>query len=214
MCERGCTTMNGFMQKFYEVGSWLSKVMMIHFIWLGLTILGAGVLGIFPATFAAASTVYQMIRGEDKKIHLNMWQEYKRRFLKANILGYGWVLIGFILFVDFRISEVFIQWPFIHFFLILISSIALASFLIFITVFSRYELTPLQYFKQSLFIALVQPMETIAVLISAVLMFYLFMFLPVLTAFFGVALVLYPVLWFGHRACASIESKKLKASLS
>ncbi|GEN55588.1 hypothetical protein GCM10012290_00870 [Halolactibacillus alkaliphilus] len=204
--------MNGFMQKFYEIGSWLSNVMFIHFMWLGLTFLGVGVLGVFPATFAAARTVYRMIQGESEKIHISMWQEYKRRFVKANILGYTWVLIGFTLFVDFRISEVFIQWSLVHFFLILISSIALASFLIFMTVFVRYELTGWQYFKQSLYIAIVQPMETIAVLISAVLIFYLFMFLPVLTAFFGITLVLYPILWFGHRACTAIETKKLQVS--
>lgn len=205
--------MKGFMSVFYTWGLWLSKMMLIHFIWLLLTLLGFGVFGVFPATFAAAKAIYQIIKQEDdQNLYKGIWRDYRTHFIKANSSGFIWLFISVFLYFDFRVSEIFIQSTVIHFFLVMVGFVAVSSFLMFITIFVRYELTVFQYFKQALFIAIAQPLEAIALVISSILLIYLFLYLPALSAMMGISVILYPIIWFGHRACVSVEEKNLAAN--
>ncbi|WP_194287350.1 YesL family protein [Gracilibacillus oryzae] len=203
--------MNGFFRHFYTFGYWLAKMMILNICWIAFTLLGLGLFGIAPASLALTNIVHKWFaEGTEVPILKEFWSAYKKNFVKANGLFFVWILISLFLYMDYFISKNYIQSFYFHIILMLLIAISIASFAHFLIVFVRYELPFFHYFKQALLIALARPMETIAMFVSLIILYYLYSFLPVLTAFVGVSLTLYPILWFSYRACVSVEENKEK----
>lgn len=76
----------------------------LNLIWLLFSLLGLGVLGLFPATVALFHTVRQWVLGEQDEPMLNrFWQQYKKRFLIANLAGWAFTLAGIMLYLNFEV---------------------------------------------------------------------------------------------------------------
>lgn len=202
---------NGFFKYLYTFGFWLARMMILNICWIILTLLGVGVFGIAPATVAMASIIHKWF-SENKEVPIvkEFWKTYKKSFIKTNVLFLGWLLIGLFLYVDYFVSKTYIQSFYFHLVLMFFIIVGLASFCHFLIVYVRYDLTLLQYYKQSILIALARPFEAIAMFISLIILYYLYWYLPVLTAFVGVPLTLYPILWFSYRACVGVEENQQK----
>ncbi|MGE8081272.1 YesL family protein [Peribacillus loiseleuriae] len=204
------TTLNGIFKWVYDLGNWLAKVMYLHFLWVIFTILGLGVFGISPATAALFSVIHEWFdRDFDIPIFRKFYAVYKTQFLKSNKLGIILIGLGVFFYIDMNISKQYIQSFYVHLFLLFIIFLYFLTVLHFFLVFVRYELKFLLYFKQSLFVALARPLETIAMIICLILLFYLFRFLPILLFFAGSSIIAYPLAWFAYRACVQIEEKRL-----
>ncbi|WP_163582808.1 YesL family protein [Gracilibacillus saliphilus] len=202
---------NGFFKYLYIFGHWLGKVMVLHIYWLVSTLLGMGLFGFAPATIALTSVIYKWFTVDpDISITKEFWQVYKKNFVKANIVFLGWACIGLFLYMDYFVSKTYIQNFYFHAILLVLISVCVTSFSYFLIVFVRYELSIVQYFRQAFLIALARPLEAVAILLSLLILYYLYMSLPVLTAFVGVPLTLYPILWFSYRACLAVEENKEK----
>lgn len=204
------TSLHGIFKWVYDLGNWLAKVMYLHFIWAIFTILGLVVFGISPATAALFSVIHKWFDEDfDTPIFKNFYSVYRSQFLKSNGLGLIMIGLGIFLYFDMNISKQLIQSFYVHIFLVIIIFLYAITLMYIFLVFVRYELRFFQYFKQSFFIAMARPMETIAIIISLVLLFYLFSFLPVLLFFAGSSIIAYPIAWFAYRACVQIEEKKV-----
>ncbi|MGN8646041.1 YesL family protein [Gracilibacillus sp. HCP3S3_G5_1] len=201
--------LNGFLRLFYNFGNWLAKMMYLHVLWLSFTLLGLGIFGVVPATMATVYIIHKWFaEGYDIPIMKHFWTFYKANFLKANGLGLLWAIIGLFLYADYYISKQFIQSFYFHSFLIILIVLFIVSLFHFHTIYTRYDLKFFQYFKQSLFIGLARPVESIAMLITLVPMYYLYNILPILLVFMGASLSLYPIVWFSYRACLLVEVKR------
>ncbi|MFC4386638.1 YesL family protein [Gracilibacillus marinus] len=202
---------NGFFKYVYDFGFWLAKIMVLQIYWVLFTVLGLGIFGIAPATVAVSTIIHGWFT---EKKNVALFKEfiaiYRRSFKKSNLLFWGWAFIGLFLYFDYFVSKTYIQSFYFHIVIMLVIVITLGSFAHFLTVFVRYDLPLLQYFKQSFLIALARPMESIAIFVALLLLYYVYMFLPVLAVFIGVPLTLYPVLWFSYRACIAVEDSKEK----
>ena len=182
----------------------------VHILWTAFTVLGIGVFGIVPATAALTTVISKWFEdGYDIPIFQTFFATYKKQFLRLNALGIVLIAIGVFLYVDLNISKHMLQSAFVHFILLFIFFIYIVVSLYFFPVFSRYELKYLHYFKQSFFIAFARPFETIAMLLCVLLLYYVFVYLPVLTVFVGSSLVAFPITWFAHRAFMQLEEKKM-----
>lgn len=204
------TSLNGFFKWAYGIGDWLAKVMYLHILWVIFTLLGLVVFGITPATTSLFSVIHKWFdESFDIPIFKTFYTTYKANFLKTNGIGFILIGLGLFLYADFNISKQLIESFFVHFILLIVIFLYFVTVLYIFTVHARYKLRLLYYFKQSFFIALARPMETIAMIISLILLFYLFRFLPVLLFFAGSSIIAYPITWFAYRACVQIEEKKL-----
>jgi len=67
-----------------EVIERLFLLVRIHLLWLALTMLGLVVLGLAPATAAAADALLSSRAGHRLRVAPLMWESYRRQFLRAN----------------------------------------------------------------------------------------------------------------------------------
>lgn len=203
------SALSGFIKVFYDFGNWLAKMIYLQILWLVFTILGLGFFGIIPATAAVTTVISKWFQeGYDVPVFQVFLNAYKKQFLRSNGLGIFLLVIGIFLYMDLNISKQVIQSAFIHSLLLFIGLLYIVVLLYFFPVFARYKLKYFQYFKQSFFIAFARPFETIAMLLCILLLYYLFIYLPVLTFFAGASLTIFPITWFAHRAFIQLEEKR------
>ncbi|MBP1915499.1 YesL family protein [Lederbergia galactosidilytica] len=201
--------LSGIFKWLYGIGDGLAKMIYLHILWVLFTCLGIGVFGVIPATAALFSTIHKTIeRNRDESIFQTFYSSYKSQFIKAN--GYGLIIIGTGLFLywDVTISKQVIQSAILHMILLILCFFYFITVLYFFPVFARYELKGFQYIKQAFLIAISRPFETIAMILCLLILYYIFIFIPVLYVFMGVSMLAYPVMWFAMRAFNGIEEKK------
>ncbi|MCM2677965.1 YesL family protein [Alkalicoccobacillus plakortidis] len=164
----------------------------------------------YTATTALCSVIHKWYDKDfDIPIYKTFLSAYKTQFKKSNALGFVLVLVALFLYMDLQISQDIIQSFYFHALILIISFLCSITAIYLFPIFVRYNLTFFSYFKQSLFIALARPMETIAILVSFVLLYFVFSFVPVLFVFAGSSLIATPMVWFAYRACLHVEEKKV-----
>lgn len=86
-----------------QIGEWLFRLTLLNLLWIGFTLLGLGFLGLFPATSAVFAVVRQYQIGH-KKVSLakEFIHYYRQDFVKANVLGYSYLLMIAISWIDYR----------------------------------------------------------------------------------------------------------------
>src|SRR5699024_7934100 len=166
--------MSGPFRWVYEIGNWLFKFMFLHLLWIVFTIVGLGVLGISPATAGIFAVMQKWITEDaDAPVFRTFFDTYKKEFISSNILGLILVVLAAFLYVDFIISKQMIQFFFVLFLILIFIFMSIFTLLYIFPVFVRYELILFYYIKQSLLIALAQPLEP-AIMLVSVLTIYLF----------------------------------------
>lgn len=201
-----------FGDMFYKMGDWLAKLIYLHLIWLLFTLLGLIIFGFMPATVAMFSIMRKWIMKEDVPIFKYFLQTYKTCFVEKNILGGIYFLTGLILYLDFIISYTKIQWLPLHVVVwglcILFALMIAFSF----PVYAHLELNKVNYLKQTFLIVLSSPVEALLMFIIFIILFYVFLFIPIFFIFCGSTMIGFPIMWLGLRAFQKIE-KKANAAL-
>ena len=64
---------DGFVQNFFQIGTWLARLMFLNALWFLFTFLGLGIFGIFPAT---ASLVYIMYKWFDEDTEIPIFKTF------------------------------------------------------------------------------------------------------------------------------------------
>jgi uncharacterized membrane protein YesL len=81
---------------------WIAK---LNAVWILLTLLGAVVLGLGPATLAAATVSRRHHRGEDVRIAREAWAAYRRAFVPGNLIGLPLLAVGLLLAWNRRYAD-------------------------------------------------------------------------------------------------------------
>jgi Predicted integral membrane protein len=87
----------------HQCGEWLLRLAVAHLLWIGGTLLGGVVLGIFPATAAMHEVLGGQGSGgnrDDRGIAAAFWYAYRRYFWRSQLLGYALLLSGVVLWGD------------------------------------------------------------------------------------------------------------------
>lgn len=76
----------------------------LNSLWIGFTILGFGVVGFFPATFAALKVTRKWLLTKDYSITNKEFITYvKDELISGNIIGYLLTIVGTILYVNYQL---------------------------------------------------------------------------------------------------------------
>lgn len=77
--------------KLTKAVQWVFNLLLLNFTYFFLILLGLGVLGFFPATWALLETVANRKDKDPLSLLKFFWQHYKKRFFKGNLQG--WLLM-------------------------------------------------------------------------------------------------------------------------
>jgi uncharacterized membrane protein YesL len=81
---------------------WIAK---LNAVWILFTLLGGVVLGLGPATLAAATVSRRHHRGEEVQLLRSTWVAYRRAFVPGNLIGLPLTAVGLLLAWNWRIAD-------------------------------------------------------------------------------------------------------------
>ncbi|GAA0349023.1 YesL family protein [Bacillus horti] len=198
---------------FYRICEWIMRMAYINILWLLFTVAGLGVFGFMPATIGLFTVVRKWLMGETEvPIFRTFLDCFKQEFMTANKFALVFIVVGFVLYVDFLfLASVE---GIIH--TILLVGLFVAGMIYSVTlcyiipVYVHYRLPFLQYFKSAFIIGVVNPVLTITMFVALILFVLLFLWIPGLIPFFSVSAVGLVLMHVGLLAIKNIESKKEK----
>lgn len=194
---------------FSKMAYKLMTLAYINLLWILFSIVGLGIFGLFPATTAMYAITRKIIIGENNpKIFSMFWIYFKKDFLKANGFGVIIVITVYILYLDFMfvVQKNDFQFLLPVFLFILIAFIVTLIFLF--PVYTHFNLRFFQYIKQSFFIAITSPVELMAIIASAIAIYFLLTLFPGAIPLFSGSIFAYISTYLSFRAFERIEKKK------
>jgi len=175
------------------LGEWAFKLFYLNLLWLMFSLLGLGLLGVFPATVS----VYTLLRNvmvksnKNKKLFKTFWMTYKKEFVKSNVLGYTFIVFGSILYIDLKILQQLNASVLNQSIMVFISILIMLIIVIFIYLFPiyvHYNMRLIDYIKHSFILAIGRPLNTIIILLGLSIILLVYMKVPGLIPAFGIIL--------------------------
>ncbi len=197
---------------FYKFLEWLMWIMYLNLLWVIATIVGLVIFGLFPATMALTTTIREWHVHEEISFHKSFLKAYKHYFIKSNLIGILFLVVGYILFVD-------LQWilqntsTFQFLFLVvlfLLVFIYLITVLYAFPIMAHFDLSIGQVIKHAIVIGVFSPLITLGIGISLILLYFLWRFIPGLLPVIGVSLPIYIITRLSIIAFERFEVKQQK----
>ncbi|MGG3468179.1 YesL family protein [Neobacillus pocheonensis] len=189
----------------YRITELIMNFAFLQLLWLAFTIVGLGVFGIFPSTAAMFSVVRKWIMGvDDTPIFKTFWQTYKTEFIKVNGLGFIFVLIGWLLYVDFHyfaLGET-IGSSVLKIVTIFIAYFFITTCIYFFPVYVHFQFRFFNYIKYSFLYSVSSPLKTAGIFIITYALYFLLMKVPALFLFFSGSIISYIWMWYIYRTIA------------
>jgi uncharacterized membrane protein YesL len=202
----------GRINKLFEI---IMRFVYLNLLWIFFSIVGLVVLGFVPATVAMFAVVRKWVTGqEDVPIFKTFWRSYRSEFFKSNLLGLFLLIVGLILYIDFRIITVLEGWD-STVMAIILTSLVLLYFMVLLyifPVFTHYKLKTLQYFKSAFIISLSNPVLTLLMLISGIAIVFISLIISGFPLLLLGSTLSFTMTWLAHFAFRKIE--KIKPNVS
>lgn len=199
------TGWKGRLNTFLE---WAMRLAYVNILWVGGSLLGLGVAGIFPATIAMFAIIRKWLRkDEEPKTASHFWKIYKSEFVKGNSFGYCWVIIGFILSFDLSFFRGFSNLPGLIFTYItfLIGAIYVCSLLFAFPVYVHYDERIFKTMKNAILLTLSRPLFAIVLAVAFYIPYYVVFKVPGLLPFYGGSLIAYSLLILSLKIFDNLE---------
>lgn len=170
---------------------WTLKIALLNMLWIGTTLLGGIIFGIFPATVALYAVVRQLLlkKKEMGEIYQLFWTYYKTEFRKSNSLGL--VITG--LAVIFTVNILFylgmnneISQVLMSFFSILLIALSLITLFIF-PLYTNLQLTIKDYLKLGSLLMITNPVTNLLMFLSLIGVLFILLHIPMFMPFFSVS---------------------------
>src|SRR5699024_4921298 len=166
---------NGMM-KIYHLTNFIMKAAYINILTFFFSVGGLIIFGFFPALTATFYIFRKWFMGySDIPITKSYWSVYKKEFLKSNMIGYILFIIGAILYINLSIAEVIgVQMIHYTYYPILFVSIVFFSACLFVfPIYLHFNASILQIFKSSLLLLFIRPLNSICMIASVIVSYYL-----------------------------------------
>lgn len=158
------------------------RFLILHVLWLGFTVVGLGVLGVFPATYALFETVKEPSDLKGKEYFTIFKGIYIRTFWKMNRAGLIWqimfLLMGMNLFIFYE-SHIFILITILG--MLLLMTLCVIYFLEYFTM----DMKILTQIKRSFGYVFLYPKHNVLFMVILFLLLIAINFSPGVTLFFG-----------------------------
>ncbi|WP_010094937.1 YesL family protein [Ornithinibacillus scapharcae] len=203
--------MNDTSSKIYNLLEWITRFAYVNLLWIGFTLVGGILFGLFPATIAMFAITRDWLRGKpDIPIFPSFWKYYKHDFFKGNRLGIIIFLIAALIGIDFffiqSITNESYAWLSIPLFAFMLLFILFLLFLF--PSFVHYDVKVIQLMKNALLIMLINPLHSFLILIGLVSSYFLMKFIPALYFIFGGSIYAFICMWLALHAFQKIEQQK------
>lgn len=173
--------------RIYHLLEWTMKLFFLNLLWIGFTLIGFGVFGLFPSTVAMFQLLMDWMNKKDTKMVATFWNSYRSNFKQSNKMGFVIVLIGSILLTDLYFFQMFETLVSRVLYLMILSMLLfyVVNLLYIIQTFNHFEGKTFHYFKYATLIGITNPIKTIMIIITLILMTLLFLIYPGLFIMFG-----------------------------
>ncbi|MDX5474172.1 MAG: YesL family protein [Bacillaceae bacterium] len=201
----------GIIGSFYTACEWIVRLAYVNVLWVGFTLMGFVVFGIFPATVAAFTISRKWINGEsDIPIFRQFWQTYKKEFLQSNLLGLIIFIIGSILYFDlyffYNLEGLYAK---LLFYLFVALAVNYGVMLLHIfPIYVHYDLKRMQYLKYALIIGMSNPFHTFSMVLILIFLYFLLDVAPAASLFFSMAPLSYMYMLLSVHIHRKLEQKK------
>lgn len=196
------------------------KLAYINLLWILFSLIGLVIFTVFPATIAMFTVIKKIANlteeeGEDIKVFSTFWRSFREEFFKANGYGLIFIAIGSLLYIDFIFLKLYneqlqILFPLLFLFIL----VFFITLLFFFPVYVHYKLGYFQYLKQSFFIAMTSPVETILLVLSGGLIYVVGRMLPGIIPLFVGSVFAYASLVISKRSFVRVKEKQKKMDIS
>jgi uncharacterized membrane protein YesL len=183
---------DGIMGKAYIVCDWISKLAYVNLLWIIFTLAGFVVFGVMPATVSLFTVLREWkLKDNDIPIFKTFFNTYKKELIRANAMGFFLIVTGILLFFNFNIAmniegnnQVIIMVP-----IIIVTFMYLSSLLYLLPVYVHFELSFINYFKNSFYLAVINMHITISLAIIILFICLLLSFFPGFIPFFSASII-------------------------
>ncbi|MEI4768454.1 YesL family protein [Psychrobacillus sp. FJAT-51614] len=203
--------LTGWRGAIYRYMDLAMKLAYLNILWLVGIFIGLGIVGFFPSTVAMFSVIRKMQDDDiDIKIFTHFKREYKKEFIKSNLFGYTWAILGLIIYVDLLFFRgISTLWSLIiSFFIFILGAIYVASLLYAFPLYVHYKLNFKQYFKNCLLIVLSNPLFAVLMVLGFYFPYYFMIKVPGLIPFFGGSLISFILMSISNKLFTSLEGVK------
>ncbi|SHM53082.1 YesL family protein [Gracilibacillus kekensis] len=179
------------LERIYRFTDIIVRTAYINILVIVFSLLGLIVFGFFPAIIAAFSIFRKWFTGySDISITRNFWRVYKREFVRSNLVGFIIVLVGGLLYINMSIAEV-IQHDGIrltYYPLLLVNILFLGMLIYLLPMYVHFDMKLVELFKNAFLCMFAMPLLTIVLVVTIVMLYFLFTIIPGLLPFFGFSL--------------------------
>lgn len=192
-----------------RIGNFIGDLFILQISFVLYALRGGVILGIWPSLLAVMKCLIEIFYNSNPDVMRVTFREtYNQNFKLSNMVG--WPAAGFLalLIYEYGLNERIIQNDVLRIALpvLIILMLIMISHLP-ITVL-RFDLSFKDYFKQAMLIALSSPFELISILLSFVLIEYVFTRLAIIPLFFFAPIVAMPFAWFSYNSVEKIIKKR------
>ncbi|SHM69758.1 YesL family protein [Gracilibacillus kekensis] len=196
----------GSLDRFLRI---ILQVAWLNFLWIGFSLVGLVVGGIFPATTAAIAVARKWVQKKEVvSVFKSFKQAYKKEFVKSNIIGIIITVVGIILIVNYQIllqlgDQISIIAVFSYYFVIFLYGILV---LWIFPLLSHYDSTIFQYFKNALIIGITKLPITIMQGLIIFFILYISLEFPSMLIFCTISLITISVAYFSVKVFKKIDA--------
>lgn len=95
---------SGLVNSLDSILRWVTRIAVVNILWIGFSLIGLIVGGVFPATVASLSISRKWLIGEkDVPIWKTFKDSFKKEFIISNLLGWLLTFGGGILYINYKI---------------------------------------------------------------------------------------------------------------
>ncbi|WP_453991038.1 YesL family protein [Bacillus nitroreducens] len=198
--------------RFMEFLNWLVQLAYVQLLWGLFTLLGVGIVGLFPATNAMYSIIRKWLSGNtDVPVFSFMWNTYKKEFIKSNLYFYSFVLIGMIFYFYFKLFQS--QESLLHAILTIVLFIVLIfyciGFMIAIPIYAHFDLKLRSFYKMTLYTIFSFPFHMITIIVIHVLFYLLISYIPGLAPFISFSILAFAVTVIMRLVFTKMDEKQI-----
>mgnify|MGYP003574994344 FL=1 len=180
----------------------------VNFLWIIFTILGLGIFGIGPSTYALVSICRQWVRGQSLPVFKTYWKYYKESFRESVIISWIYLIGGIVLIVDLMYVA---NW-YVRVALFVISFIYLLSLVYIFPIMAHYNWKGIRIkIKMSLIFGFsCLQYSLVLFLVTGGIYWAATNFFPGVLTFLGISFLFYLITWTANQVFTRMETMDAK----
>lgn len=199
------------MDTFTIVGEWLYFLLILQLFWLMGLILGGVILGIFPATYAMFTVIRKRLLDGDVRINKEFWKSYQSVFLRSQLEGWIWILIGMFIYYDVRLLFAYQNLTGFIIGSLFVSILMIYGLctMVLLPIHSHYNLTVLNRIRLALMIVITLPHISVGLSVGSIIMYFIITKIPILFMLIGVTLLALLYTYLSSFAFRKVEERNI-----